>query len=328
MTKKFTDISNYFRVVNLRNNKRIVVFTICLIIATTLWLMNALSKDYSANISYPVKFENPPDKQFLAGDVPDKLELEVEGRGFTLLRFKLLSFSPFIFDIEEITRSLESNSGIFRVATRNLRSRIEDQLSNELAINNIYPEFLVIMLDSLSTKKVPVKLDINVAYEPQYNLKSPISTNPDSVNITGPTIILTRISMIRTKVNITNPLNSSINQEIDLIHPDKTTISPSKVKLNIEVEKYTEKQIKIPIEVLNSPQNARVKLFPSEVKVVFTVGLSRFESISAADFGASVDYNAIDKNASNLEIVLSKTPDFIQGIRMVPERAEFLIETN
>lgn len=328
MKKKFSDFSKYLNVVDLRNNKRIVVFLICLLFATTLWFLNALSKDYSATISYPVKFENPPKNRFLAGEITDKLELNVDGQGFTLLRHKLLSYTSLKFDIEEITRNMVSNTNIYRVTSRNLISRIEDQLRNELSVTQVSPEILLIILDSLSTKTIPVQLDINVDYEPQYYLKSPISTSPDSVDITGPTIILDNFFTLRTKVNITNKLNASINQEIELIHPDKTTISPSKVLLGIDVEKFTEKELKIPVEILNKPENANIKLFPSELKVVFTVGLSRFESISESDFGASVDYNSIDKDASNLEINLYKVPDFIQGTRMIPERVEFLIETN
>ncbi len=328
MKKIVAKIKDYTNLVNLRNNQRVVVFLICLMIATTLWLLNALSKDYSATIFYPVKFENPPKNQFLAGNVPEKLELEVSGRGFTLLRFKLLSFSPVNFDIEDITKNMETNSGTYRITSRNLRTRIEDQLNDELSISHISPEILVISLDSLSIKKVPVSLDISVDYEPMYNLKSPVSIHPDSVNITGPTILLNRISVIRTKINITERLNSSINQEIDLIPPDNTTIEPAKVVLNIDVEKYTEKELRIPIEVINQPDNANIKLFPSEVKIVFKVGLSRFESISSLDFKALVDYNAIDANANNLEIKLSEKPGFIEGIRLNPERVEFLIETN
>jgi hypothetical protein len=328
MNKNFSDISDYFKVVNLRNNRRVVVFLVCLAIATTLWFLNALSKDYSTTISYPAKFINPPDNRFLAENTPAKLDLEIDGQGFTLLRFKLLSFTPIKLDIEEITKNLESSTGTFRVPTRNLISEITDQFNSEIKITNIYPEVLVIVLDSLITKTVPVELDINVDFESQFNLKSPISTIPENVKITGPAIVLEKISVLKTKVNIINKLNSSISQEIDLIHPDKTTISPEKVSLIIDVEKYTEKELKIPIEILNKPVNARIKLFPSELKVLFTVGLSRFEKIKASDFGASVDYNTIVKDVNNLTITLYKQPEFIEGVRFIPEKVEFLIETN
>jgi len=328
MNKNLTDISDYVKVVQLRNNRRIIVFLVCLIIATSLWFLNALGKNYTTTVSYPVKYINPPANQFMADKTPVKLDLTINGQGFTLLRFKLLSFSPVILDIEEITKNQNSNSGVYKVLSKNLINEISEQFSNEIRISEVNPEILDIVLDSLVTKTVPVELDLNVEFVPQFNLKNPISTNPGKVEITGPTIVLEKISVVKTKVNIINKLEASIKQEIDLIHPERTTISPEKVTLSIEVEKYTEKELKIPVEILNKPAKTRIKIFPSEIKVLFTVGLSRFENIKSSDFGASVDFNSIVKDANNLNITLYKKPEFIQGVRFNPEKVEFLIETN
>ena len=328
MDKNITDISDYVKIVKLRNNKRVIVFLICLAIATTLWFLNALGKDYAATVSYPVKYVNPPDNRFLANQTPVKLDLKIEGQGFTILRYKMLSFSPIILDIEQVIANLDPNSGTYRVPVKNLIGEVSSQLSTEIQINEISPEILEIVLDSLITKTVPVELDIDVEFVPQFNLKNAIKTVPDKVDITGPAIAMEKVTVLKTKVNITNKLETDFRQEIELIHPERTTISPAKVNLIIEVEKYTEKELKIPVEIIHKPDKMRIKLFPSEVKVLFTVGLSRFETIKPADFGVSVDYNSIVENATNLNILLYKKPDFIQGVRLNPEKVEFLIETN
>lgn len=328
MSKSIDNIFDHFKIVNIRNNKRIVIFLISLLIATSLWFLNALSKDYSTTISYPVKFINPPENRFLAVKTPTKLELDIDGQGFTLLRFKLLGLAPLSLDINEITKNLESNSGNYRVMSQNLISKITGQLNSDIKITHINPEVLEIVLDSLVSKTVPVELDINADFEPQFDLKSPIETIPNEVKITGPATVLDNITVVKTKVNILNKLNSSIKQDIELIHPEKTTILPEKVSLIIDIEKYTEKELKIPIEVLNKPKNTRIKLFPSEAKVVFQIGLSKFENAKTSDFGASVDYDSIVKDVNSLSINLYKKPDFISGIRIVPEKVEFLIETN
>jgi hypothetical protein len=58
------------------------------------------------------------------------------------------------------------------------------------------------------------------------------------------------------------------------------------------------------------------------------VGLSRFENIKTSDFGASVDYSKIVDDVNNLAVELYKKPEFIQDLRIVPEKVEFLIEAN
>ncbi len=328
MNTNLSRLAEYFNVEKFRNNNRIVVFLVCLTIATTLWFLNALSKDYSAEISYPVKFINSPANRFMAEKMPSKLNMEINGQGFTLLRIKMLPFTTIKIDVDNITKNLDSNSGTYNITTSNLIPQITEQLNGEIKITKINPDVLNIVLDSLATKTVPVELDVNVDFEPQFNLKSPVSTIPKEVKITGPAILLRKISVIKTKVNIMNKLNSSFKQEIELIHPDKITVSPEKVNLLIDVEKYTEKVLRIPIEILHKPKNAHIKIFPSELKVVFSVGLSRFENIKVSDFGASVDYDSIVKDVNYLSVNLYKKPIFIEDLRYVPERVEFLIERN
>ncbi len=50
----------------IRLSKNIVSYLICVAIASILWLLNALSKDYSAELTYPVKYTNFRKENFLS----------------------------------------------------------------------------------------------------------------------------------------------------------------------------------------------------------------------------------------------------------------------
>lgn len=328
MIKNFSEISGDFEIEKLRNNKRVAVFLICLLISTVLWFLNALSKDYTTSVSYPVKFTNPPKNQFLSGNTPAEFSLTVKGKGFALLQYKLLTFSPVQIDISGIIQDTEPSSGTYKILSRNMLPAFSSQISSDVAISEIKPELLEIVLDSLSTKTVPVEIDLNVDFVSQMHLKNKVTTNPDKVEITGPSIVLDNISAVKTKVNITNKLNTNIQQEIDLIHPEKTTIVPEKVTINIEIEKYTEKELRVPVEIFNKPADVQLKLFPSEIKLFCSVGLSRFDSIKASDFGVSVDYNSIINDVNSLELIIFKQPELVQNIKLNPEKVEFLIESD
>ncbi|HYQ59128.1 MAG TPA: hypothetical protein VEP89_17420, partial [Draconibacterium sp.] len=107
MKKNIEKISSYLKVEQLKNDKRVVVFLVCVFIATVLWFLNALEKDYTTTISYPVRYVSPPDHQFLANKPPEKLDLKVDAHGFTLLRHKLsFAYSPIILNLTNITRNL------------------------------------------------------------------------------------------------------------------------------------------------------------------------------------------------------------------------------
>lgn len=327
MKKKFLKITESFKLDKLKDDKRVVVFLICLLIASGLWFLNALNKDYTTTIAYPVKYINPPNNQFLANKPPDKLDLKIEAHGFTLLRHKLnLSFSPIVLNLTNLTNNTELTSGKYSIKTNTLVRRISDQVSSEITITDILPEYISIRLDHLKTKTVPVKVVADVEFEPQFNLKAPLTSDPAKVKITGPAAVLDTIYLLKTKSQSFTKVNANIKKETDLILPENISADPPKVSLLIEVERFTEKEMKIPVEVINKPENIKIKLFPSEIKLLFTVGLSEFDKLSTNDFSALVDYKSIKEGIENLDVNISQKPENIQISRFNPTTVEFLVE--
>ena len=328
MKKKIEKIPDYLKVEKLKENKQAIVFLICIVIATALWFLNALSKDYSTTISYPVKYVNPPVHQFLANEPPSKLELKVDAHGFTLLRHKLsLSFSPVILSLSNITSGVKPNNRTYQVSTARHLKRISSQVSNEIKIREVLPEVLYIDLDSLKSKSVPVKTDIDISFKSQFNLKNPLVVTPNKVTITGPAADIDTILFLSTEKKSYKELDNSIERKLEIIHPGNTTVVPEEVLINIDVEKFTEKELKIPVEIVNKPKDVNIKLFPSDIKVSFLVGLSEFDNITSSDFSATVDYGTITGSSTSLPIKVKAGPSFIELRRIIPENVEYLIET-
>jgi hypothetical protein len=329
MKKNLSEISDYFQVEKLRNDKRIVVFTICLLIATVLWFLNALSKDYSTEIAYPVKFINPPRNQFVSGEIPSKLELKVEAHGFILLRHKLsLSFSPLVLNISDITKDLTSVSGTYTIQTSMLINRISNQMSKEITIEGIQPDYILIKLDSMATKSVLVSPSVQLDFKPQFKLKDKIGVNPEKVTIKGPAALLDTLNVLYTELRVFEKLEADIERVVSIEHPANTEITPGKITLKIPVEKSTEKELKIPVLIKNKPDGLTIKFFPSEIKVTFLVGLSEFGKITSSQFTAVIDYNDINSETTNIKVNIENKPANIELIRISPETVEFLIETD
>jgi len=329
MKKRINEISGYLKVDKLRNDKRVVIFLVCLLIATVLWFLNALSKDYSTSIYYPVKYVDTPKNLFLANVPPKNLELKVQAHGFTLLRHKLnLSFSPIVLNVSNIIQNSLPDDDGYNINTDNLLGRISDQVSNEITITDIQPEFLLIKLDSLKTKNVEVKPAIELDFETQFNLKEPVLISPKEVEITGPAAILDTIVFLRTKPASFLKLDADVERNMDIIHPVNTAVKPEQVLLKISVEKFTEKEIMVPVKVLNMPDSTKIKLFPAEVQVSFLVGLSQFGEITSDDFDLVVDLNKTESATEKLSVEILSKPSFVQTVKIVPVSIEYLIEAN
>lgn len=327
MKNKLSDISETLKVEKLKNERQIIIFMICLLIATILWFLNALSKEYSTYVSYPVKYVNPPKNQFLSTPLPSRLELKVEAHGFILLRHKLsFSFSPILLNLTTLTNNLEPVNGNYTLQTAPLINTLSNQVSKEISITEIKPEVLIFKLDSLKTKTVNVQPDVKLEFNPQYNLKEPVSVLPKKVLITGPASVVDTIFNLKTEYKSFEKVEKNFEKVVPVVHPPKTEIKPGKVTLKFPVEKFTEKELKIPVQIKNKPERMRIKLFPSEIKVSFMVGLSEFENIRPEHFQATVDFDNRTPDNENLEVHLEKQPSYIQVLRITPQSVEYLTE--
>lgn len=329
MKKKLTEILNYFNFEKLKQDQRLVVFAVCLLIATALWFLNALSKDYSTAINYPVRYTNPPEEIFLTNSPPEKFELKVEGHGFSLLRYKLiLSPSPIVLSLTSIHESHEGTGNIITVQSQSLIQRISQQISNEITITEISPNVITLVFDSLATKTLPVKTSVNTTFNQQYYLEDEITFEPESIKVSGPSAALDTIRFLETEqVNISE-IDTDIERVVQVKKPLNTQLATDKVLMKIPVEKYTEKEISIPVEVKNKPEGVSVKIFPSEVIVSFMVGMSKYESTTANDFKITVDFNQVDKSSETLDVTIDSQPPFIQSLRVSPRSVDFLVETD
>ncbi len=312
----------------MKNDRRIFIFSVCLLIATTLWFLDALSKDYTTTMTYNVKYVNPPRNLFLANTPPPKIDLRVQAHGFTLMRHKLaFSFSPLLLDLTALSQSIDSTQYTVQVTSEGIIRRIDHQISKEISITEVTPRNIILQFDTLHSKIVPVKPMVTLNFKPQFNLNDTVQADPDSVEIAGPAGLIDTITSLQTLPVTFNDLETSVRQSIRILHPDHTSIYPDRVSLNVPVERFTEKKVTLPVQIINMPEDANIKLFPAQVNIAFMVGLSNYDNVSSTDFTAWVDFEQISSQQETLEVQVEAKPEFIQLIKVSPASVEYLIET-
>lgn len=328
MNKYISIISGYLNLQRIKSDKRIVVFAVCLLIATSLWFLNALGKDYSETLTYSVKYVNPPQNLYLAGTQPSKIELNVQAHGFTLLRNKLaFTFAPIIFDLSSIKRDNPGAGNTITVSSADLIRRIQNQLSKEILVTDITPRVITLAFDSLETKTVPVTARVKYDFKPQHNQKGAMAVEPESIQISGPSGVIDTIATLQTEAITFHNLDASLTHVLQVNYPAGTSIDPESVTLRIPVGRFTEKELILPLEIRNKPEHVNIKLFPPQIKVAAMVGLSDYENLSPGNFKALVDYEQIVAGNSSLDVMIDGKPDFVYLLKTTPASVEYLIET-
>lgn len=310
--------------------RKLITFSIFLLISTTFWILNALSDEYLAVISYPVEFSEFPEGKVLVGDLPENMQFRVKGKGFALLQYKFFPIiQPLEIDLNEIKLKKLSSENEFDyfILTRSLDQQIEKGIKSDISVLSIQPDTLFFKFASVITKKVPVKSNLKLSFEKQYMLSGPVVSVPDSVNITGPKSILDTIFFVYTSENSFRNLNDPIERNVAIEKIENVTLSEKRVNVIINVEKYTEAKLEIPIDVINMPDSIDLVILPEKIAINYKVVLSKYNKINASQFQAVVDYNDINFSISNkLKVKLSKFPKEIFAADYTPKNIEYIVK--
>jgi hypothetical protein len=328
----FKNIPGIFSRERLRPNKRLVIFIIFIFIATIIWLLWTLEKEYTTVISNPVEFTGLPQDWVLANKLPEKIQLEVTGSGFAILRHNWdINKSPLRINFKNLyrepTEKLVGKTISLSLNPGPVRTRMSNQLS-PLRVNSVIPDSISFVFAEMTSKKVPVNADVKVEMEKQYMLKGDVKVIPDSIEITGPSTILDTIGFVQTTPLDLKKINGNVTRSLAIknIH-NKVSLSKKRVQVEIPVEQYTEKSIEIPLTGINVPDSLHLKLFPAEATVTFRVVVSEFRNIQPENFLLTVDYSQIPASGqSKLTIKISDHPSFIGNIKVNPETVSYILE--
>jgi len=307
-----------------------MIFAICLVLATILWFLNALSKNYTTQIAYPVKYVNLPKNKFIINEPPSDLLLRVNAHGFTLLRYKLhLTFYPVLLNISEIMEETRIPSGGYvTIRPGEVMEKITAQISNDLHILDVRPASLHLVFDSLESRIVPVKPHLDLHFVSRFDIAGNIVTIPPYIEITGPRVIVEKTDTIftlnRTFRNIKNDLIRDI--PLDIPKPENITTSVEKVNVRVPVDEYTEKSLTVPINVRSLPEGVTIRLFPREAEISLRIGLKEFASISGEAFPVYVDWKDIESGLQFLPVRTDTLPEGLKSLKIVPLHVEYLIE--
>lgn len=129
----------------------ILTFSIFLFLAFIFWYLNSLGKAIQSDIKYPVSFINIPKNRELA-EAPSKLNLFLQGTGFSMLRLKISgSREPALIDLSKVPyKSVPDNKLYdYYLVTSGLVQNFNTQLKPECRITSVKPDTLFFSLKEI-----------------------------------------------------------------------------------------------------------------------------------------------------------------------------------
>nr|WP_320120104.1 YbbR-like domain-containing protein [uncultured Marinifilum sp.] len=325
----FEKLKEFFDKEKIKSNKKLLAYLFFVALSTIFWFLNALSKEYTTSINYPVNYINLPQEKVLVGELPAQLDLRVQAYGFDLLRYKLsTAFLSNPFDVNKYTKARINNSiNAYPLVTSGITKRLERELSSGIQLLSISPDTIHFLFSPIVEKKIPVKLNSSIDFAQQFMQKESIFIEPDSVLVKGAGSILDSVFVAETENLLLTNLKKTAEKNVGILKTEGLEILPSKVKVTVPVVRFTEAQKIVPIKVDNLPDSMILRLFPGDVKMSYFVGMNKYESISEDHFDLRVNYETAAKGEVNkLKIELKRSPEFVSNVRFYPQSVSFLIE--
>ena len=111
--------------------RNVVTYGICVIIATVLWFLNALNKEYTTEITYPIKYTDFPKGKLFVSEPPKEMTLAIKAHGFALLRYSIsTSFLPIVLNVNSLLDKKDQLE--YTVNTSEIKDRISAQLNTDI----------------------------------------------------------------------------------------------------------------------------------------------------------------------------------------------------
>jgi YbbR domain-containing protein len=309
----------------IRLNRRVATFVVCVGISILFWFMMELSKEYTIALSYPVSYINGPKDKVVSNNLPSIITIEIHSKGFFLMAYKFKKAQLVSIDLNDIHPMQTKNN--FYLLTNSRLNKITEQFSSEVQVLRIVPDTIFLNFNKKITKEVPVKAMISLELASQFQLEDSIRIEPAEIEIAGAADAISQIDHVETVPATIKSVNGSKTIQLNLakLHQAGVEMSVASVHAVINVKKYTEGNLELPVEAINLPAGYSLKSFPDKVQVRYNVTFEDYDKINASMFRAVIDYKKMEQGSNKLKVQLEKVPEEVRSVRLNPEKVEFII---
>jgi hypothetical protein len=300
-----------------------LVLLICLITAVLMWWQ--INSQHTRRYQMDVRLSFVlADSLRVSDESPDRIEVTFlcKPGDYSKIREKLTD--PYI-QLELLPVPEQ------KIATETLRIKAI-QLLKEWKVQEVFlyaeSDSLTFKLHSTHFKKVKVVLDAEIDFYPGYEWIKPPLLTPDSITLYGPKGVIDtinewptekiKLSGIRDTVHQAVKLNASSNPQFSLSHEF--------IDVQILVEQFTEKEMKLPIQIISSKKASQnqYRCIPSQVMVFAKIPVDSFQVLTENDIQIGVYADSVRLDKVPITIQLIGKPDYVRSVKLYPKYTEVI----
>jgi hypothetical protein len=269
-------------------------------------MFNALRKERTEQVSYPVSFTFNKEKYTASGNLPTEIPILIKGSGWQILR---KMFHLRIMPVEiELSPEYQMKRPFF---LKHELTRETEKVLENVRLEDILIDTLVVRMDYKYKRVLRLVVDsAKLMTNTDYRIVSPIKIFPEYVAIVGPKNFVKNLPNpypIDIDKEIIKPASKQFNNTLPIqikgISKNQLQQDETNVRISFDIERFVQKSLNTPIEVKNG-QNAR----KINVPINYTVRETWGEQVRENDFVLEIDWTDYDKKTGTASLRLKKCP--------------------
>jgi len=290
---------------------------LCVSAATIFWFFNALNKDYTTSINYPVEFLYDQDLFIATIPVPEEIQINVSGGGWNLIR------RTGFFNTRPITISLDNPNEQKQIFGNSLRAIFSDQLP-EFKLNFVVTDTVYLSITNRIKKKFPIKVDSSaILMGDDYRIISNITVAIDSVEIDGPDEYVIALPDSIIIIPLDDDIDDDFNEEISInLQNPLLIVTPSEINVSFLVARFVRINRDFVIQTENFPLDSTLLLENPIVTLSFIIQSGVEDQLLDEDFSIVADLERMVFVDSTIQPLIKKYPSYISDIEIESGRVK------
>ena len=303
-------------------NSNLRVFLTILLVVASISIMIKLNRNFSFTVKIPLTFQNLSEDYILKKSSTTSVKVTGKASGYDYFKYRFFS-QAFPIDLSNLPKDGKESYYVF--------NKESDALKGSLSGSEIIafePDTVFFLLDRNYDKRVPVVSNFDISYSPGYGSFQGMQITPDSITVRGPESEVDTITKLYTGSQVFENIRASKEGDIS-VHLYKNIANveliPNTIKYSLQVDKFTEGTVSVPLQLLNVPANVSAKVFPKRINVIFNVNVTNYDLVKSSDFKVVVDFDEADSLSTSLTPQVIETPDFVRDVRISESTVQYLL---
>ena len=272
------------------------VFIVFTVLALFTSIVGKLTSVYERDIVFKINLVDVPEDKIVYNKSSDSVLLKVRGYGFNLAKF-YLSNPEFKISVKKLK---EINNTFIWNQEQNFND-IKLDFDPSVELLTIYEDSILFYFDQYVSENKKIIPNVSLNYLSGFDSFNLPQLSIDSVSILGPKDIIGSINYVDTESIKLNNVSSDVKMNLSLIKPgfENISLESSIVEYKLEVDRYTEETIAIPVNVLSNSE-IKFNYFPKEITVKYFISIDDYKKTSSVDFRVDCIF---DKNKKICTII-------------------------